>query len=191
MRHRASHILIPAALLLAALASAQAPTVQPAAPAASAPLLLNARNPLPGLLTGGATNEVDELSRLAAAGYRTYVDLRSDQEVKAEIGPRAEVTGIAYWRLPVTGEGELDLTTARALAAILGDHTRYPIALACASGNRSGALLAVKAFWLDATRADAALELGQRAGLTRLEPSVRVLLGLPPAAPPPVGEAVH
>jgi hypothetical protein len=55
--------------------------------------------------------------------------------------------------------------------------------IACASGNRVGALLALREFWLEDAEPEAALALGKAAGLTRLEPSVRLLLGLPPAPP--------
>lgn len=72
---------------------------------------------------------------------------------------------------------------------MLDDVTRYPIAVACSSGNRAGALLAVESFWLDGVSPEAALALGKSAGLTRLEPSVRLLLGLPPAQEPPAKPA--
>ena len=75
--------------------------------------------------------------------------------------------------------------SARALDLLLDEWGRYPIALACSSGNRAGALLALRAFWLDGADAASALELGLAAGLTRLEPSVRLLLGLPPMSPTP------
>ena len=91
---------------------------------------------------------------------------------------------MAYERLPIAGDADLDLATARALDALLDDPARYPVAVVCASGNRSGALLAVEGFWLDGRPAEEALGLGRSAGLTRLEPSVRLLLGLPPLPPP-------
>ena len=50
--------------------------------------------------------------------------------------------------------------------------------LHCGSGNRVGALLALKAFWLDGGSAEEALEVGLAGGVTRLEPTVRELLGL-------------
>ena len=48
----------------------------------------------------------------------------------------------------------------------------------------------MRAFWLDGARPDAALDLGLRAGLTKLEPAVRLLLGLPPLPlPQPAAES--
>jgi len=180
---------------LAALLSTALGAQPPASPAAQppiVPLLLNARQPVPGLLSGGSTKAADEFSRLSTEGYRKYVDLRTDKEVTPGIRTAAEAAGLVYARLPVGGEAELDLASARALHELLHGPQPAPTALVCASGNRSGALLALEAFWLHGTAAAEALELGKRAGLTRLEPSVRALLGLPPlpeASPAPAPPA--
>jgi protein tyrosine phosphatase (PTP) superfamily phosphohydrolase (DUF442 family) len=157
-----------------------------AAKAAPPALLLNERHPLPGMLTGGlpaSKGEAPDFQALADAGVRTYIDLRADAEVPSESAALAADAGLDYRRLPIGGEADLDLANARALDLLLDEWGRYPVALACSSGNRAGALLAVRAFWLDGADAASALELGLAAGLTRLEPSVRLLLGLPPLAP--------
>jgi protein tyrosine phosphatase (PTP) superfamily phosphohydrolase (DUF442 family) len=175
--------------------SAQAPATPPAGAEKPAVLLVNERHPLPGTMTGGVPADVDvagTFRRLADAGARTFIDLRTDAEVTPETRAAALAAGLDYTRLPVGGEVDLDLGTVRALDALLGDWSRYPVVIACASGNRAGALLALRAFWLGGTRAEDALALGQAAGLTKLEPSVRLLLGLPPmivAAAAPVAPA--
>ncbi len=93
-------------------------------------------------------------------------------------------SGLVYERIPVRGDADLNLGSARELEALLDERTRYPVAIVCASGNRVGALLAVRAYWLQGSTAESALALGRAAGLTRLEPSVRRLLGLAPAPDP-------
>jgi protein tyrosine phosphatase (PTP) superfamily phosphohydrolase (DUF442 family) len=176
--------------VLAALAAfsgpiaAQAPLIAPPDRGAPAPLLLNERAPLPGVLTGGSNRAPEEFDALAAAGYITYVDLRSDSELAPDVRERAESAGLAYLRIPVSGEAELDLVSVRALDAVLDDDARYPVVVACGSGNRSGALLALRDHWLDSEPAEESLALGLNAGLTRLEPAVRALLGLRPAPAP-------
>ena len=163
--------------------------VSDAIPAAEAPLLTNERHPLPGTLTGGVPAEADLptlFQRLAGAGARTFVDLRSDAEVKPGTDAAALAAGVDYQRVPIGGEADLDLGSARALGTLLDDWSRYPVVVACGSGNRAGALLAMRGFWLDGMPAEAALALGHAAGLTKLEPSVRQLLGLPPMPPMPL-----
>lgn len=167
-----------AALLAAAPLLAQAPP-----PAPLGPLLANPHLARPGVLVGGAPGAAEGFAALAGDGYRTFVDLRGDAELPADARTLAEAAGLAYVRVPVTGEGDLDLVTARALDAVLDDPSRAPLVVACHSGNRAAALLAVREFWLEGASAEAALALGKAAGLTRLEPSVRMLLGLPPAMP--------
>jgi len=198
-RRRALFTIAACLGLLTAGASGQGPAPAPPAPAmasqeakAAAPaLLLNERHPLPGMLTGGipaGKGGASDFQALAAAGVRTYIDLRADAEVPPETAVLASGAQLDYRRVPITGEADLDLASARALDLLLDEWGRYPIALACSSGNRVGALLALRAFWLDGVDAASALELGLAAGLTRLEPSVRQLLGLPPMpsiSPPP------
>lgn len=146
--------------------------------------LLNVRDPLPGVRTGGVPPTTDVYARLAAEGFVTFVDLRTEPDLSAAARAAAEAAGMSYVQIPIGSEADLDLGSVRALDAILDDPARSPAALVCASGNRSGALLALRAFWLDGKPAEEALALGKAAGLTRLEPSVRSLLGLPPLAPP-------
>lgn len=173
------------AVVLAALAPAGFGQAAPAAgapPAATTPLA-NQRTPLPGVFTGGAPKTADGLPAIAALGVRTFLDLRTDAELPPDTAAAVEAAGMSYLRLPVAGEGDLDLATARKLHELLHDPARQPLAVVCASGNRSGALMAVEDFWLHGRPAADALALGQSAGLTRLEPSTRLLLGLPPAPP--------
>lgn len=183
MKSRPAWRALASALLALAVGvgpGAAAPA-QEAAPAA--PPLLNQHAPLPGIVTGGAPSTLEGFRAVAALGIRTYVELRGDVEIPEGTREAIEAAGMRYVRLTVTGEVDLDLASARALDALLDDAANLPAAIACSSGNRSGALLAVEGFWLDGLPAEEALELGLDAGLTRLEPSVRLLLGLP-AAPP-------
>ena len=80
------------------------------------------------------------------------------------------------WRGP--GPADLTLHNAQALAAALAEAgPGHPVLLHCASGNRAGALLALKAHSIDLLPPAQALELGRRAGLKALEPVVRQLIG--------------
>lgn len=178
-----------------ALSAAEGQTAAPPAsgPASSAPataedLLPNARQPLPHLLTGGQPSS-EQLESLAAAGYRTVIDLRPEGEkgAPADEAERVAALGMRYVRIPIAGTGDLSEETARALDEVLDGEAAYPAVVHCASGNRVGALLALRAAGLDGVAPEAALELGLDAGLTGLEPAVRDLLGLPaaPAEPEP------
>lgn len=184
--HRSAAVFLLFLLGLLALSPLAAQEPAPAAPPPDRPALLsNERHPAPGLLTGGAPTAAAGFQALAKAGYRTFIDLRSDAELPPDTRAAAEAAGLRYQRIPIAGDQDLNLGTARALDALLDESATSPVAVACASGNRVGALFAVRAFWLDGLPAEEALALGRQSGLTRLEPSVRSLLGLPaPVAEP-------
>jgi uncharacterized protein (TIGR01244 family) len=184
LRRALRHLLL-GLLIGIAPALAETPTNAPVAPAPPPDELLNARDPLPGLRTGGVPPSVEVFASLAKEGFVTFVDLRPEVELVEASRAGAESAGMTYLQIPIAGEADLDLGSARALDAVLADASRWPVVVACASGNRSGALLAVRAFWLQGKTNEEALALGKAAGLTKLEPSVRQLLGLPPLPPAP------
>ncbi len=182
IEHRSPRRAFALALVLAFGWAWAAHAAEPS-PSPTPGVLVNERHPLPGVVTGGMPGK-PPFQALAGAGVRTVIDLRSDPEVPPETRSASEAAGIAYERVPVEGDADLELASARALDALLDDPKRYPVAIVCSSGNRVGALLAVRAFWLDGSKPESALALGRAAGLTRLEPSVRLLLGLSPAPTP-------
>ncbi len=127
------------------------------------------------LLGGQPTRE--DLERAVALGYRKIVNLRLPDEFSEWDEPElAESLGLKYVTIPVAGASGLTLENARRLAAELDQEDDSPIVLHCASGNRVGALLALKAFHFDGLDAQAALELGLENGLRSLESAVREYL---------------
>lgn len=79
---------------------------------------------------------------------------------------------IHFVRLPIEGPQDLTKANAEALAQAM---TSAPggAAVYCGSSNRVGALLALKAFYVDGIPANEALELGKQHGLTRMEAATR------------------
>ncbi|MDH3269679.1 MAG: sulfur transferase domain-containing protein [Gemmatimonadota bacterium] len=140
----------------------------------------NARMPRPGLLTGGQPS-VEQLDALTAAGVTRVISLRPADEEGAG-WEEAYAAGFAYDfdRLEISGAESLTRENVDAFAALLQESEGEPTLLYCASGNRVGAMLALKAFWIDGETPEAALELALASGLTRLEGPVRELLGLTP-----------
>jgi len=161
-----------------------APAVEPEPAAASAtaaaPALIDIPNArvVDGMLLGGAPSP-DQLRAAAKAGYRTVIDLRTPGEpgVAAEKTLAGEL-GLTHVALPVAGAAGLTDANVRALDQALRT-SPAPIIVHCASGNRVGALLALRAAAIDGATAEQALARGKREGLTHLEPAVRARLGLP------------
>lgn len=133
----------------------------------------NGRMAFTDVLTGGQPSPA-QLGAAQGAGYRTIINLRPADELKDwDEADRARALGLNYVSIPIAGAGDLTEAKARALADALDDIEGYPVMVHCGSGNRVGALFALKAAWIDGEDIDTALEIGRRAGLTSLEPVVR------------------
>ena len=151
----------------------------PRRPLSTLPAIPNARVPIDGVLSGGQPTP-EQVEAVARAGFRTVINLRSEAEPGFEWEAEAvERLGMRYVHIPIAGAP--DLTRAR-IERIDSELDRAlsegPVLLHCASGNRIGATLALRAAWLQGGEAETALGVGLKAGLTRLEPRVRELLGL-------------
>ena len=143
----------------------------------------NARMPVEGLITAGQPSQ-EQFAALRSAGVAHFVSLRPTTEDGAgwEEG-LASSEGFDFNRLPISGAGSLTRENVEAFAAIMDDVGDEPAVIYCASSNRVGAMLALKAHWIDGESPEAALELGRSSGLSSLEDPVLELLGLEPSRP--------
>lgn len=112
--------------------------------------------------------DAELLQLIKDAGFAAVVDLRAPGEPRGiDEAALVESLGMQYIALPVAGPSDLTSANAtildQALAGIDG-----PVLLHCASGNRVGALMALRARQQGATEAEA-LAAGKRAGLTHWE----------------------
>jgi len=106
------------------------------------------------------------------AGFVAVVDLRSDEEDRGMDEVRAvESLGMSYVLLPIDDADAVNFENARALDLILARFDG-PVLVHCASGNRVGALFALRAS-LAGESDEESLLVGKAAGLTRLEPVVK------------------
>ena len=136
----------------------------------------NAHEPAPGLLTSGQITQT-QMDALVAAGYKTFVSLRYPTEQGAG-WEEAYAAERQTWfvRLAIAGAQDLTRANVEALDQILDAAGGGPVVVYCGSANRVGALLALRARWMDGAPPEDALALGKAAGLTRLEPDVARLL---------------
>ncbi len=168
------------ALIVAACGTAPETAAEPAAASEPVPAAMieipNAKIHETYLLVGGQPT-VEHLRAASEAGYKSIVNLRSGKE-KAEVDQQTVVEGLGmrYVHIPIAGGTDMNLENAKLLADAVADPALLPSMVHCASGNRVGALFAIKAAMLDDKSTEQAMELGLSAGMTRLEPAVRKLL---------------
>ena len=144
----------------------------------------NARVPMDGLLSGGQPTP-SQIESAARGGFRTVINLRTDQEPGFEWEREAvEKAGMRYIQIPVGAEGLARENVERIDAALAKALSEGPVLLHCGSGNRIGAVLALREAWLGGKPSEEALNYGLASGLTRLEGKVREILDLPSEGTP-------
>lgn len=134
--------------------------------------LPNARSVADGVISTGQPT-VDQLRRAAGTGVKTIVNLCAPGECGWDEAAVVRDLGMNYLAIPVPDASALTPANARKLHAVLEDAAHRPVIVHCASGNRVGALFALRAFHEQGCDVEGALEQGRLAGLTRLEPYVR------------------
>ncbi|MEM9291075.1 MAG: protein tyrosine phosphatase family protein [Acidobacteriota bacterium] len=168
---------ILAALALACFAQPPSQTQLPPADELLDTLeIRNSALPLPNVLTAGQPTE-EQLRQAAELGFRTVINLRSEgEDLGFDEAAVATELGLEYLAIPISGAQDLTPKAVETLSEALANAPTQPVLLHCASSNRVGALLALKAQWLDGASTQEALILGREAGLTRLEPAVTEML---------------
>jgi uncharacterized protein (TIGR01244 family) len=130
-----------------------------------------AKLPHAGDVSTGQPNA--EALRIAAdAGYAAVIDLRgTDEDRGLDEKATVEALGMDYVSLPIADKGAINYANAEELDKLLAEFAG-PVLLHCGSGNRVGALVALRQK-LHGASAEDALEKGRVAGLTSLEGVVR------------------
>lgn len=144
--------------------------------AATAPAAIgfpNEHHPAPGLITGGAPTAA-ELARAQKQGVLEVISLQTLDEPGADKEQQTvESLGMAFVRLPIAGPDDVTKANADKLDQDIADAGDRTIYLHCASGNRAGALLALRAYYFENKSVPEALAFGRSAGMTGLEPVVK------------------
>lgn len=148
------------------------PEANPASPPEGLDLP-NGRQLFEDVITGGQPTEA-QLRTAHEQGLRTVVNLRPDAEFD-DFDEEALVQdlGMQYIHIPVSGPDDVTEETAAALNDVLADTTNRPLLMHCSSGNRVGSLFAARAYFVHDMDPERALNIGMRAGLTRLEAPLR------------------
>ena len=129
--------------------------------------------PVDGITSAGQPDK-GAFRVFADNGYVAVVDMRTPEEDRGLDEPAAIADlGMEYIAFPIDA-GDITLDKARELDELLAQYDD-PVLVHCASGNRVGALLALREFLATGDR-DTALETGRQGGMTRLEGEVRKVL---------------
>ncbi len=132
-------------------------------------------HPVDGITPAGQPDEA-AFRVFAANGYTAVIDLRTEGEARGlDEQAVVESLGMEYVQLPIDRDG-ITFENARSLDRLI-ERYEGPVVVHCASSNRVGALLALRAS-LDGADDKAALEIGKAGGLKSLEGHVREVLDI-------------
>jgi uncharacterized protein (TIGR01244 family) len=130
-------------------------------------------HPVDGITSSGQPDEA-ALKVFAAQGYTTVIDLRTEGEDRGLDEPAVvRQLGMAYVPLPI-GRDSVNFDSAKALNNLI-ENAQGPVLVHCGSGNRVGALLALRKSLAGADEATA-LKYGREGGMTGLESQVKEIL---------------
>jgi uncharacterized protein (TIGR01244 family) len=120
---------------------------------------------------------IEALTKLGSTGVRTVIDLRPDAETP-DLDEKAvvEKAGVVYRSLPIAGKASLTRENVVAFDKLLAEAKQGEVLVHCASGNRVGAMMALRARWLQGKSPDEALAIGKAAGMTGLAADVKNLI---------------
>lgn len=95
----------------------------------------------PGLAFGGQPAP-ETVARLGEMGFRTIVNIRTEQEGAVEEGKVVRAQGLDFVWVPVTS-GTFSMDDVIAVETVLDDPESAPVLVHCASGNRVAAVWGV------------------------------------------------
>ncbi|MDG6347622.1 protein tyrosine phosphatase family protein [Luteimonas sp. 8-5] len=145
--------------------------------------LMNAANPGGGIYTSGRISQGD-IAKLEAAGIRHVIDLAQDGETpEFDEAAAMQAAGIGYDNLPISGPDALTRANVEAFDRLLAG-AQAPVLVHCASGNRVGAMAALRAAWIEGVPVEEAIATGRAWGLRSLEAAVRERLAASPGVAP-------
>lgn len=140
------------------------------------PGIPNLLNPEPGFISGGQPGP-EQLEAAAQAGVGQVINLRPTwEDAGYDEAAKATELGLSYEVLGISGPQDLSPENARKLDELLAQGNGNTTLVHCASGNRVGALMALRAAWVYNKPKAEALDIGRRWGMTNAEAAVSQLL---------------
>ncbi|MFC0445615.1 beta-lactamase hydrolase domain-containing protein [Pseudidiomarina halophila] len=138
--------------------------------------IYNFSQPAPNHAAGGQPKK-HEMGLLADAGVDMVINLRSHAEMNDIHEPEwATENHLAYYHIPIAGADDLTEANVKLFHQTLWLNEDKNIFMHCASSNRVGAMMALRAAWFQGADTEAALAIGEQYGMTSLRKRVEELL---------------
>ena len=132
-------------------------------PLAGNPGINNYYRVRPDVATAGQPSD-QALADIQKAGFKTIINLRTEQEGSLEEKPKVEALGLEYHNIPIGSDG-ISREQVALFEKILGDSKTHPVFVHCASSNRVGAMWFIHQVLGEGKDEASALEEAKKAGL--------------------------
>lgn len=132
-------------------------------PLAANPGINNYYRVRPDVATAGQPTDA-AFADIKKAGFKTVINLRTEQEGSLEEKPKVEALGLEYHNIPIGSDG-ITQEQVELFEKILGDSKTHPVFVHCASSNRVGALWLIHQVLGEGKDQASALEEARKAGL--------------------------
>ncbi|MBY6064414.1 fused DSP-PTPase phosphatase/NAD kinase-like protein [Pseudidiomarina sediminum] len=138
--------------------------------------ILNFSHPSPHLMAGGQP-KMSDFAALNEAGVSAVINFRSHPEMR-DIHEAQWTTAqqMAYYHIPIAGADDLSEENVARLHQTLAANAQQNVFMHCASSNRVGAMMALRAAWHQGASKEEALAIGEQYGLGSLRKHVEQLL---------------
>jgi len=118
--------------------------------------------------SAGHFETVEQVQAVADMGIEVVISLLPSSESKIDEAMLVPLAGMTFIHVPITNASELTRENVQSVADALKKLDGKNVLIHCASGNRVGAVMALKAAWTDELSTHEAIELGKAYGLTSL-----------------------
>lgn len=118
--------------------------------------------------SAGHFDTVEQIYAVAAQGIQAVISLLLSTESKVDEATLVPAAGMVFIHVPIANASELSSANVQRVADALQKAEGKNALIHCASGNRVGAVMALKSAWIDGLSPTASVALGQSYGLSSL-----------------------
>lgn len=138
--------------------------------------MTNIKLPMPGRISAGPPT-AQQLADFAAVGGEVVINLQSFEELQnVPEASWAEQSNLDYFHIPIANGDDLTGANVAEFHQIVSANENRQMLMHCGSGNRVGAMIALRAAWHQGATVEEAIALGEEYGLASLKPRVLSLL---------------
>jgi protein tyrosine phosphatase (PTP) superfamily phosphohydrolase (DUF442 family) len=118
-----------------------------------------------------------QYSQLAAAGIKHIISFRPFSETpELDEQSLSSAAGISFHHIPIAGPTDFNMKNILLLDNTLANIGNNKVLLHCASSNRVGAMMALRANWLQNSSKVQAIQIGMDYGMTGLKPTIESII---------------